>query len=76
MDNQSAIRVAKNPEHQSRVKHMDIRCHWLRRAVQDRVFDVDYVATEDMAADILTKALGKQLHERGLSLLGLQRLPR
>ena len=51
MDNQSAIRVAKNPEHQSRIKHMDIRFHWLRQQVQHGHLNVEYVPTQDMAAD-------------------------
>jgi len=29
MDNQSAISVSKNPEHHSRMKHLDLRFYWL-----------------------------------------------
>lgn len=75
LDNQSAIRVARNPEHQSRIKHMDIRYHWFRNVVQDKIFAVDYIETQNMAADILTKPLTKQAHERGLKLLGLRDSP-
>lgn len=75
LDNQSAIRVAKNPEHQSKAKHIDVRYHWFRNAVQSKVFNVEYVSTTDMAADILTKPLAKPSHERGMELLGLVSSP-
>jgi len=31
MDNQSAIQVAKNPEHHERMKHLDLRFHWRQK---------------------------------------------
>ena len=71
IDNQSTIRVAKNPEHQSRIKHIDIRMHWLRHAVQRKVLGVHYCPTGDNAADVLTKPLDKPLHEAGVKALGL-----
>lgn len=33
MDNQSAMAVVKNPEHHGRMKHVDIRYHWIRQEV-------------------------------------------
>jgi len=36
-DNQSAIQVAKNPEHHGRMKHLDLRFFWLRDQVQEGV---------------------------------------
>ena len=35
MDNQSAISVAKNPEHHGCMKHLDLRFYWLHDAVAD-----------------------------------------
>ena len=56
---QSAISVAKNPEHHGRMKHLDLCFYWLRDQVEmKRIFPV-YLETEDMPADLLTKALPK-----------------
>jgi hypothetical protein len=72
-DNQGAIALAKNPVHHSRAKHIDIRYHFIRDAVQDHTIWLQYVPTADMTADSLTKALGRQKHERCLSLMGMSR---
>ena len=55
MDSQPAVRVEKNPEHQSGSKHMDIKFYWLRQQVKRGHLNVKSVPTQDMAADILTR---------------------
>ena len=57
VDNQSAIAVAKNPEHHGRMKHLDLRYYWLRDEVEKKVIAVFYCPTAQMPADILTKSL-------------------
>jgi hypothetical protein len=56
MDNQAGIRVAYNPEHFGRMKHVDRRHFYIREAVEDHKIRVPYVATGDNLADFLTKA--------------------
>lgn len=72
VDNKSAIQVARNPEHHGRMKHLDLRFYWLRDMVEKGLICVEYLQTEDMPADILTKPLSKQQVEHGVSLLGLR----
>ena len=72
-DNQSTIRVGKNPEHHSRMRHMLVKYHWLREQVEDKVFNLDYVKTQEMPADVLTKPLEPDTHQRICALLGLVR---
>jgi hypothetical protein len=72
MDNQSAISVAKNPKHHGRMKHLDLRYFGLREKVTKGEIYVEYVPTEDMVADILTKALPRETIERHRSSLGLK----
>ena len=74
MDNQSAIQVAKNPEHHGRMKHLDLRYYWLRDAVDKGTLGIDYVPTDSMVADILTKSLARVKVEEGCRQLGLQKL--
>jgi hypothetical protein len=72
MDNQSAIVVARNPEHHGRMRHLDLVHHWLRGQVEAGVIDVKYVPTEDQLADIMTKALPKPAVERLRDMMGLR----
>jgi hypothetical protein len=56
-DNLSAINISKNPIQHSRTKHIDIRHHFIRDLVKDKVVNLEHVATEEQVADIFTKAL-------------------
>ena len=57
VDNQSAIAVAYNPEHQGRVKHMLRRHFFVRECVENMQIVVPFVKTHDNIADFFTKAL-------------------
>jgi hypothetical protein len=59
VDNQSAIQVARNPEHHRRMKHLDLRFFWLRDMVNSGVIAVRYIPTVDIAADPFTKVLAR-----------------
>lgn len=71
-DNKSAIAISENPKFHSRVKHIDIRFHYLRDAVRSGELKVEYIPSEDNPADILTKSLGTTLHRRQVGLLQLE----
>ena len=71
IDNQSAISVAKNPEHHGRMKHLDLAFFWLRDKVQSNIIQPLYLQTEDMPADLLTKALPKPQVIKLRSMMGL-----
>ena len=70
-DNQSAIALAKNPVSHARAKHIDIRHHFVREAIQDKVIWVQYIPTTEMTADSLTKALGREKHEKCTARMGM-----
>ena len=59
IDNQSTIKITKNPVYYSRAKHISIRFHWLRDAAHKKDFLINYVQSQDNLADLLTKSLGK-----------------
>lgn len=71
VDNQSAIRLTKNPEFHQRTKHIDIRYHYIREKVQDFELCVNYIPTALQRADIFTKPLPKERFKSLTSLLGL-----
>jgi len=72
IDNQSAISVAKNPEHHGRMKHLDLRFYWLRDTVDSGIISPQHIATVDMPADILTKPLPRAKVEVCRRLMGLE----
>jgi hypothetical protein len=72
MDNQSAIAVSKNPEHHGKMKHLSLCLFWLRDAVEDKVILPQFVETQNMAADIFTKALDCFKVQRCARMLGLE----
>ena len=65
MDAKSAIALAKNPMHHKRSKHIDIKYHWLREhTYENGTVNLEHCSTEDMVADMMTKALAFDLHAR------------
>eukprot|EP00253_Pinus_taeda_P032308 PITA_32308 len=58
-DNQSCIKLSKNPVFHDRSKHIDIRYHHLRGCVVKRIMLLLYVSTEEQDVDIFTNALSK-----------------
>ena len=70
-DNQGAMCLANNPVSHSRAKHIDLRHHFVREAIQDKIIWVQYIPTSDMTADSLTKALGREKHEKCTAHMGM-----
>jgi len=73
VDNQSAIRLIKNPEYHNRTKHIDVRFHFIRENYEKREIDVIYVSSHDQLADILTKGILKERFELLKSKIGVKR---
>ncbi len=57
IDNQSALSVMRNPDHHGHVKHLDLHFYWLRDEIEHGRIQVEHLHTDEMLADILTKAL-------------------
>ena len=56
-DNQAALTLATTDNFHARTKHIDIRYHFIRHCVETGAFKLIYCPTDDMVADIFTKAL-------------------
>jgi hypothetical protein len=73
-DNQGSIKLTQNPQFHNRTKHIDIRHHYIRELVELNHISVEYVSTNDMIADILTKPLGKLKFVKFRECLGVKRI--
>ena len=58
-DNQAAIHLTTNNNYHTCTKHLDIQFHFIRQTIKNKTMDIKYCPTEEMTADILTKALPK-----------------
>jgi transposase InsO family protein len=71
-DNQSAIALAHAQGHfHARTKHIDIRYHFIRFTIENGAIRLVYCPTDEMTADILTKALPNAKAKHFATALGL-----
>jgi hypothetical protein len=56
-DNTSAISISKNPVMHSKMKHIQIKHHFLREQVVEKNIRVEYVGKKEQVAYIFTKLL-------------------
>ena len=58
VDSQSVIALSCNPEFRKRMKHFNVKFHYQRAVLETGEIGLQYVPTEEQAADDLTKPLG------------------
>ena len=73
VDNQGAIALAENPIHHARTKHLDIQLQFVHDHIKRNTIKLQYCPTNDMLADIMTKALAKDRHAKLCELIGMAR---
>ncbi|KAJ9566126.1 hypothetical protein OSB04_002092 [Centaurea solstitialis] len=61
-DSSSAIQIAANPVQHSRMKHIDIRYHFINYHVEKGNVELSFVESECQIADLFTKAFDKKRH--------------
>ena len=71
LDNVSTISITKNDKYHPYTKHIDIQYHFICHTVQEGLIHVDYVLTDDMAADIFMKALPQHKITHLNTMLGM-----
>lgn len=62
-DNQSAIKLLRNPIITGRAKHIDVMHHFARERVLRKEVKVSYISTDAMLADVFTKVLSIVKHQ-------------
>ena len=71
-DNQAALTLATTDNYHAWTKHIDTRFHFIRHSVESGIFKLIYCPTDDMTADILTKALPGWKVKAHTAALGLR----
>ena len=56
-DNQRTIHLSKNSTFHAISKHIDVRYHWMRDALNDNLFEIEKIHTDHNGSDMLTKSL-------------------
>ena len=56
-DNQSTIKLAKNPIYRAKSKHIEVHHHFVRDLMESEVVDLHFYSSEDQIADIFTNVL-------------------
>ena len=70
-DNQGTIALAKNPTFHNRTKHIDIKYHFSREQVKSGNVELEYVSTNNMIADALTKPVSRNKIEEFAKCINL-----
>ena len=71
-DSQSALDLSKNSMYHSRTKHIDIRYHWIREAMEQQLLKLVKIHTKENPADMLTKVVTSEKLELCRDIVGME----
>ena len=63
--------IKEPPKFVTKLKHIDIKQHWLRKKVEKGEIDIKWISILEQAADGLTKPLSVQKHATFLKQLNI-----
>jgi hypothetical protein len=58
-DNQSVLGIARDEYYAGRLKHIDLRHHFLRQEIERKVVQLNFCPSKELIADALTKPIGR-----------------
>lgn len=73
-DNMGALKLSENPVYHARSKHIDGRHHFVRDSLKSGLMKLNYLPTEVMVADVLTRGLPAHKHRSCVKLLKLEEI--
>lgn len=70
-DNNGTVDYTHDPHSHSRMKHIDIKAHFIRNQVNEGTMNVVRIPGTENIADVFTKPLSRVLHHNALRMLGV-----
>jgi hypothetical protein len=70
-DNEGSVILSHNPQFHAWTKHIEIRHHWVRDLVNDKILAVQSCRDLEQTADISMKPLPKPKHQRHRREMGM-----
>ena len=74
-ENNSAIKLAKNPKFHARMKHINTKYRLIRHHVEAKTIHLRHCSTNEKTTYIFIKALGREKFEKFRTMLGLTNIP-
>ena len=59
-DSQNVIDLSKNSVYHSYSKHIEVRYNWLRLVIEQQIFELEKIHTDENPADMLTKVVSRE----------------
>ena len=60
-----------NGKFHASTRHIGVRYFWLKEIIETGEAEIEYIGTDEMVADGLTKALEKTKHKLFIAMLGM-----
>ena len=73
-DNHSCVKLSENPVFHDKLKHIEIKYHYIRDMVQRGAVKLQYVTTEEHISDVLMKILARLKFEYLREKLGVPQI--
>jgi hypothetical protein len=73
-DNEACIALANNPQSSKRTRHIQVRYHWVREKLEEKVATLESCRTVDQLADIFTKGIHGPGLKSACEKIGLKRV--
>jgi len=70
-DSRGAIALTKNMKDHGKIKHIDIRHHYIRELVKSGAILLEQIPSAENIADLFTKPLSRDHHHRFLTMLNI-----
>lgn len=69
--NMAALAIARDPQYHAKSKHFDVKSHYIRSKICEKIIKEIYCPTDKMIADVLTKPLAKPSHQKLSHMMGM-----
>ena len=70
-DSKSAIDLSKNTMYHARTKHIDVRYHCTRKAIEEQLLQIRKIHTNENIVDMMTKVITKGKLVRCIKNMGM-----